>query len=731
MSEEAIFQRRFNREKLARKAAEKILEQKSLELYNANVQLKSLNENLEHLIAERTQALRKSQLRLSTLIANLHSGILLEDENRRVVVTNRFFCEIFSVDAPPEALVGADCREPAEMAKFLFIDPDAFMNRVNELIEYREPCVEEELYMKNGRVLERDYIPVFAGEKYLGHLWQYRDVTMRKIELQELEDAKQVAEDAQKAEKQFLASMSHEIRTPLNAVIGMSNLLYDTRPTPEQVEYLDIIQTSTNILQSLISDILDLSKIEAGRIEYNEKPVDLVGLIRALQKTFQIKMGDKPVEVEAFVDTAIENYILSDQMLINQIFLNLLGNAEKFTAEGHIGLQIKIAERNEDEITLKCKVYDSGIGIDESRLNAIFEKFKQASSEVRVKYGGTGLGLPITKKLIEFLGGNISVTSEVGRGTTFLFTLKVKDAGFKTQGLTTKPHTTGREFNLEKIKILVVEDNEMNRRYLKGLFKRWNVAYDMAINGKEALAVADRERFDLILMDIQMPVMNGYDATIAIRNSHNPNKNTPIVALTASALMDQREKALSLGMNGHITKPFTPNQLKDGIYKYVIIDEEDLDNSPKSDTDLELEGIEQDESAFVLELVEEPPIKSEFVFSDALNTEYLQEFFEEDLEYATDMFESFFKSTVPDIPLLKSHLEAKEWEKLGKLAHKIGPTFSIIGLTDLEPLFRKIEKMIDLQDTRQELEELVQNLLSLLPDKIDLIQSELDRMKAW
>ncbi|MGB1241287.1 MAG: ATP-binding protein [Chitinophagales bacterium] len=716
MSNEEMYKRRFGRERIARKEAEKILEQKSFELYQANLQLQELNENLEKSVQERTYALEKSQFRLSTLIANLHSGILLEDENRKVVVTNHFFCDIFHVEAPPKALIGMDCQESAEMSKVLFVDSEKFILRVNELIENREVCVEEELYMKDGRVLERDYIPIFREDKYLGHLWQYRDVTIRKIELLEIEQAKQIAEDAQKAEKQFLASMSHEIRTPLNAVIGMANLLYDTRPTMEQIEFLDIIQTSANILQSLISDILDLSKIEAGKIEYNEKPLDLVGLVRALQKTFQVKLNSKNVEIEAFVDTAIENYILSDQMLINQILLNLLGNADKFTEEGHIGVQIKLLEKKGENMLLRCKVYDTGIGIAEDKLEAIFEKFKQANKEVQVKYGGTGLGLPITKKLIEFLGGKINVSSEIGRGTTFTFTLPVKDAGFKEDVKKNKPITN---LVLDKLNILVVEDNKMNRRYLEGLFKRWNVNYQMAVHGKDALNFVDKERFDLILMDIQMPVMNGYQTTIVIRNSHNLNKNTPIVALTASALINQREKAFSLGMNGHITKPFTPNQLIEGIKTFVNGGIEGLDSLKKSEEYiLAAPKIEAQ--------IEE---KTEFVFADALDNEYLQEFYEGDIDYMIDMFESFFESAVPEIPLLKEYTEAEEWIKLSRLAHKITPTLPIVGLTEFESMFRNIETLIHANSTGSELIELMEKVQRLLPEKIELIQSELNRMK--
>lgn len=725
MSSETLYQRRVNREKMARREAEKILEQKSMELYQANKQLKVLNESLERLVGERTQELQKSELRLSTVISNLDSGILLEDEHRNIVVTNQTFCDFFKIPAPPAALIGMNCTESAEQSKHLFKHPDEFVKRIDELLEVKEICVDEELTMKDGRVLERGYIPIFAEGKYLGHLWQYRDVTLRKIEISEIAQAKQVAEEAQNAEKEFLASMSHEIRTPLNAVIGMANLLYDTRPTEEQIEYLDIIQTSSNILQSLISDILDLTKIEAGKIEYNEKPLDLVGLVRALQKTFQIKMSDKSIEVEAFVDAAIENYILSDHMLINQILLNLLGNAEKFTKEGHIGIQIKLIEKKGMDMLLRCKVYDTGIGIEESRLGAIFEKFKQANSEVKVTYGGTGLGLPITKKLIEFLGGQISVASEVDRGTTFTFTLPVKDAGFKDEE-PKKPQKLEKNMELDKLHILVVEDNEMNRRYLSGLFKRWNIQYRMAVNGQDALDLIDERQFDLILMDIQMPVMNGYETTIAIRNSHNLNTHTPIIALTASALRNQRDKAFSLGMNGHITKPFTPNQLMKGIKTFA--------------RGMYSNSSEEEIGSMRLSAKKVKPANSEmktsgdsevFVFSAELDQESLFEFFEGDMDYAKDMFESFFLSAVPEIPRIMLYADTQNWVALRKLAHKIAPTFSIVGLTEIEVLLRRVEELVVNQSIGEELFALLKELEACLPEKVDLIQSELNRMNEY
>ncbi|MFK7907533.1 MAG: response regulator, partial [Chitinophagales bacterium] len=253
----------------------------------------------------------------------------------------------------------------------------------------------------------------------------------------------------------------------------------------------------------------------------------------------------------------------------------------------------------------------------------------------------------------------------------------------------------------------------------------WSVGYKMAVNGKDALSFVDKEQYDLILMDIQMPVMDGYQATIAIRNSHNLNKNTPIVALTASALIDQRDKAFSLGMNGHITKPFTPNQLLEGIKTFVDGGEGTLDslNLKKTEEDLPLDPLE-----LSIEIPTEEE-ETEFVFVEALDNEYLQEFYEGDMDYMIDMFESFFESTVPEIPLLKEYAEAEEWIKLSRLAHKIAPTFSIVGLTELEPLFRKVEKLVDANSTGSELIELMENIHQLLPDKVALIQSELNRMK--
>ncbi|TDB63725.1 PAS domain S-box protein [Arundinibacter roseus] len=639
------------------------------------------------------EKLDTTQLRLSSLISNLHSGILVEDENRYTVLVNQAICDIFDLPTSPENLIGLDCSQWAEQSKHLFKQPEEFVARIDELLRNKQLVVNEQLEMNNNRYLERDYIPIFSGNSYLGHLWRYNDITevyetqelirrseekyrgiIENMELGLLEVdidevilkaygyfcsmvgyepeeligkkateillpvdyyelmannqqkrlkgesgsyemplikkdgsliwvlvsaapvynhlgevsgsigihynitnrkqletdlalAKNLAEEAQIAEKEFLANMSHEIRTPLNAIIGMASLLYDTRPTPEQLEYIDILKVSANFLLSLISDLLDMAKIEAGRIEIQARAFDLAGSLRTLQRTFQLKMEGRPIQVEASLDINVPSTVVGDEVLLHQILMNLLGNADKFTEKGKIGIRVKPMHQTNTHITLEFQVFDTGIGIAEDKLDLIFQKFKQVNDRQRQKHKGTGLGLAIVKELVRLQGGEIRATSTPKQGTVFTFTI--------TYGLTSgvsvavKPAPVlgnlSDNASLAGRRILVVEDSLMNQKYISTVLNKWQVVFEIAQDGQEAVSKAHQALYDLILMDLQMPIMDGYEATIAIRSTQNPNQQTPIVALTASAMLDQKEKALKSGMDDFLTKPFTPPQLEDKI----------------------------------------------------------------------------------------------------------------------------------------------------------------------
>jgi PAS domain S-box-containing protein len=461
---------------------------------------------------------------------NMELGILEVDDNERIVKVYDYFCTMMGYTA--EELIG-------QKANRVFLPPN--YQELMALHQSRRKYGESSTYeipmlKKDGSVI---WVLISGGpiynhlEEIFGSIGIHYDITHRKLMEDELAQAKITAEDAQLAEKGFLANMSHEIRTPLNAIIGMSSLLYDTRPNPEQKEYIDILNTSANFLLSLISDLLDMAKIEAGRIEIKARPFDLKGVLRTHQRTFQLKLERRPVRAEASIDATIPPTLIGDEILLNQILMNLLSNADKFTQEGAIGIRARITRQQRNEVTVEFQVYDTGIGISERNLGLIFEKFKQVHYPQKQKHKGTGLGLAIVKELIRLQNGDISVISKEGEGTTFTFKLDYlvsKDEAIPVKADVRQPaQMLSDNKSLAKHPILVVEDNLMNQKYILTLLKKWSIDFEIADNGQLAVNKANEKSYDIILMDLQMPVMDGVEATIHIRSTSNPNRNTPIV----------------------------------------------------------------------------------------------------------------------------------------------------------------------------------------------------------
>jgi PAS domain S-box-containing protein len=650
------------------------------------------------------QATRRAQSRLEALVGSLQSGVLTVDEHRRVVIANASFRHLFGLDLDESSLLGQHATGLLFEHRDHFTDFEALMRVVSDHFMSQQPLDEYEVRMADGRVLVMDYVPIFSGDQFMGHLWRFQDVTeirraqerlrrseekyrgiMENLELgfietdlrgtilraydrfcrmtgyteaelvgqsddlllnpeyrplvthqtesrvagtastyesqlrckdgrtiwvlvsggpvfdeagqvcgtigihydithrkrleealatakQAAEEAQQRAEQAQQAEKQFLANMSHEIRTPLNAITGMVNLLYDTRPTPEQLEYLEMLNASSTFLLSLITDVLDMSKIEAGRVEVTPKEFDLHGTLRVLQRTFEMKVTGKPVQVEFQIDPAVPMRVLGDELLLNQILMNLLSNAEKFTEQGHIGCRVRpvLAPPGTPAgpLTLEFEVFDTGVGIDPEKHALIFEKFRQVPGQDGMKYKGTGLGLAITRQLIELQGGQIRIDSTPGQGARFIFTLSYARPTDERPGHAAPAEPTA-PVELTDLRVLVVEDNPTNQRYITALLSKWQVPHELVSDGQEAVEAAHGQRYDLILMDVQMPRLNGYDATLAIRQVSTLNRQTPIVALTASAMLDQKARAYDVGMNDFLVKPFTPPQLRQVLQAYA------------------------------------------------------------------------------------------------------------------------------------------------------------------
>lgn len=399
-----------------------------------------------------------------------------------------------------------------------------------------------------------------------------------RAELLEAQTEKERAQQSEKFKQQFLSNMSHEIRTPLNAVIGMTNLLLNQNPKEEQMRYLSSMKQASHSLLGIINDILDLAKIEAGKIDLEKIDFSLKETLDSVCSTLQIKADEKNIGLSCYIDPAVPEFIKGDPIRLTQILTNLVSNAIKFTEKG--GVTIEVKDNNEtvgvepELIKLSFKVIDTGIGIAPENINRIFESFTQASDDTTRKYGGTGLGLTITRQLIDLHMGTVNIQSDVGKGTTFEVIIPYLKGNFVDSALS----RIMADDNLQPSKplhILLVEDQPFNQMVavdtLQSLFKE--ITVEVACNGREAVEMvkAAPELFDVILMDVQMPEMDGYEATEHIRKLQDEKGKTSIMAMTANVIKEEIDKCFSSGMNDFIAKPFEPAQLRQKILQLVNV----------------------------------------------------------------------------------------------------------------------------------------------------------------
>jgi CheY-like chemotaxis protein len=356
----------------------------------------------------------------------------------------------------------------------------------------------------------------------------------------------------------------------MNAVIGMTNLLLQESPKSEQIDNLEALKYSAETLLTLLNDILDFSKIEAGKIELAKVVFNLKSIAEGLKNSFYQLAKNKGIDLIAEIDKRIPQNLIGDPIRINQVLTNLIGNALKFTEKGKVIISLKLEKDQKKSSTIQFSISDTGIGIHKDKQGIIFKEFTQANADTTRKYGGTGLGLAISQRLVRVLGGVIKVISKPGQGSTFYFSLQLPKTDIpivEQQPLVSS--TTDVEFT-KSYKILIVEDNEINKIIAEKFLTKWGFEVDHAENGQVAIEKHQNGNFDLILMDLEMPVMSGYEATLAIREMSAAKKRSiPIIALTASAMLDIQKKIYSLGMNDFILKPFVPNELRKKLYIHL------------------------------------------------------------------------------------------------------------------------------------------------------------------
>jgi PAS domain S-box-containing protein len=394
----------------------------------------------------------------------------------------------------------------------------------------------------------------------------------RRIMIDNVILASRKAEEAAQSKQQFMSTMSHEIRTPLNEVIGITNLLLQGNPREDQMDYIKTLRFSGNHLLTLVNDVLDYNKMESGKIEFEKTDFNLGDFLKDIQRTYSFRSKSKNLEFDIIKNSELPDDLIGDPIRLNQILSNLLSNALKFTQKGGIYIILKELERNHKTTRIEFRVRDTGIGIPKDKHDYIFESYTQASPDTTRHYGGTGLGLAICKRLVELQGGKIDVESETGVGSTFRFDLSFGIAEKKDDE---KKNDSSESFvGLEGRKILVAEDNRINFFVANKFLTGWGVRVTHAENGRIALNILEKEDFDLILMDLHMPVLDGIEATRIIRDSDDPRiKDIPVVALTAAIMSETHDRIDNLGINDYVLKPFKPRDLFDKILRNIIRDD--------------------------------------------------------------------------------------------------------------------------------------------------------------
>jgi len=643
-----------------------------LELRRKNIILEDSNKEVSRLIKELTDAKRIGE----NIKMALDESAIVAITNQKGIITyvNDKFCEISKFSRTD--LIGKDHK----IINSGYHSKEFIKNLWQTIASGKIWKGEIKNIAKDGNYywVDTTIVPFFDDK---GKPTQYiairADITEKKKVEEDLIEAKKIAENSVRVKEEFLTNMSHEIRTPMNGIIGFTDLLLETKLSSEQNEFLDRIKKSSNTLLVLTNDILDLSKLESGKLLFESIEFDLIDLIDQVIKMVAHSAKRKGIELSLYIDSKCPRHIKGDPTRLNQVLLNLINNAVKFTEEGEVNIYVKPKNLKDDTIGITFKIEDTGIGMSKASQKIIFNSFTQARSDTTRKYGGSGLGLAIVKMIINQKQGEIHLDSTLGKGTTFTITIPFDkciekqdddDSNYLLGSKNRKP----KQFRLENTKILLVEDNSMNQALAKSRLNSWDCKCDIAENGKVALEKLEHNLYDLILMDIQMPEMDGYQTTKRIRKLKPPICEIPIVAMTAHASSTDEQKALKAGMNDYISKPFNP----EALYNKII-------NNTKVKP-----NIEEVDKYIDLSFLKEESLGDNDLFVFLINTFIVN-------------FESFLTT-------VKAGIKNKKFEIIYKASHKI---ISNVRMIATEPLQNKISLIHDLSKEKKEMSKISKLLM--------------------
>ena len=775
--------------------------------YYFNVYLRDITEQY---IFQKELLLANS--RLETLFSSMQTALIAEDAERKIILVNQDFCNLFEISGDPASLKGVDCSGAAENSKYLFIDEEGFVGRIDRILEEGKAVHGDQLIMKDGRILERDYIPIFKDNQYQGQIWRYQDIThiletkesLRRVEdkykkiIEDLEfglievdlehritkvypafcqltgyneeeligvlatdllaisedldiinrenqfrkegrsgvyearirtknnelkwviisgapiynwknevvgsigihlditerkrleedllNANEEAKASVKARQLFLANMSHEIRTPLNVIIGMSEVLNNSDIDEDKAKLTRSISISAINLLNLVNDVLDFSKIDAGYFELENRPVSVKEIVSDLYLQFESQFLAKELEFNLQIDPNISEFHSIDGPKLIQVLTNLISNAMKFTEEGSVKLEVSVRSDSDKEQLLFFSVNDTGVGVSDEKKDQIFDSFVQEDASVSRKYGGTGLGLSIARSIVQLMGGEIHLESQQGIGSKFSFEIKLEK--YTSQSKISEVESFQSE-KIADLKVLVAEDNSMNQLLIKTILEKEGAVFKLVNNGLELLNALENSQFDMILMDIQMPLMDGLTTVLELRKR---GYHGPVIALTANVQKEEKEKYLKSGFNAVITKPFRRNDLIETMITFS----------------------------------EKPTIKNdEEILPESFSAEQILELVDGDKEFLKEMLETFLTNISNVIQEFINAKALNDSSLIKYNCHQIKPSLQLLNFKVSYQIASEIENRIGIGASVNEIEQDLIKLIHLLEKAIVQVNYDL------